>query len=75
MKDKFFLTFGNKYKHELHQSGLKINPDGYILIYAHTYDLARQKAFDEFGKEWCWLYSEEEFQPSHFPDGKIGEIE
>lgn len=75
MKDKFFLTFGQKYRHQLHPSGKKINPDGWIEIFAYNYDLARQKAFEHFGSDWCWLYTEEEFRPHHFQAGRIGKIE
>lgn len=74
MKDKFFLAFGNKYKHEPHPSGYDVNPDGWIEVFADTYDLARQKTMDIFGKEWCWLYTEDEFEQNHFPAGKIGQI-
>jgi len=74
VKQKFFLTFGNRYKYEYHPSGYKIYPDGWIEIFAYTYDLARQKAMDEFGKEWCWLYSEDEFDQKYFPAGKFWEF-
>lgn len=75
MKDKYFLTFGQKYRREHHPSGYNINPDGWFEIYVYNYDLARQKAFEYFGQDWCWLYSEQEFERDDFPAGKIGAIE
>lgn len=75
MKDKFFLTFGQRYKREHHPSGYNINPNGWIEVYAYNYDLARQKAFDVFGSDWCWLYSEQGFNQNDFPSGKLASIE
>ena len=74
MKDKFFLTFGAKYKYELHPSGIKIDPDGYIVIHAYNYDEARNLAFSEFGSKWSWLYDEKSFIPHYFPAGIMCEI-
>lgn len=74
MKEKFCLTFGNKYKHMPHPSGIEINPDGYIIIHAYTYDEARAKAFEIFGREWAFLYHENNFGTVFFPAGILLEI-
>lgn len=74
MKDKFFLTFGNKYRHELHPSGVKINPDGYVVIHAYNFNDACNLAFSKFGDAWCFIYEEGLFNASHFPAGIITEI-
>lgn len=74
MKEKFYLTFGNKYKHQPHPSGTVINPDGYVLIQAYTYDEARAKAFEVFGPEWAFLYTEDNFEAKFFPAGVLRKI-
>jgi len=74
MKEKFYLTFGNRYKYQPHPSGIAINPDGYVLIQAYTYDEARAKAFEIFGPAWAFLYTENNFQARFFPVGMLLEI-
>lgn len=71
---KFYLTFGNKYRNELHPSGIVINPDGYVVITSHTYDEAREIALANFGNNWSFLYAEEDFNKSYFPAGILLEV-
>lgn len=74
MKNKFFLTFGIRYKYESHPSGVKINPDGYIIIHAYSYYDARNLAFSKFGDAWFRVYDVNSFDASYFPAGVIAEI-
>lgn len=59
---KFYVTFGQS--HPLR--------DGYVVIEASNYDLARQAAFDTFSVKFCFVRSEEEIIKDYFPAGQIG---
>ena len=74
MKSKFFVTFGQKYRHEKHPSGLNINPNGYVVIHAYSYKEASQIAFDKFGSAFCMLYDEDKFESHFFPAGSLLEL-
>ena len=67
----FVGTFGVKYIREEHPSGKDVNPDGYVLIEAETYDEARLIMEREYGRDYAFIYSEEDFAlPNMF--GKTG---
>lgn len=74
MNSKFFVTFGQKYRHEKHPSGLNIHPDGYVIIYAESWIVARRIAFDKFGDNFSLIYCETDFNPHFFPLGPILEL-
>ena len=48
--------------------------DGYYKVSAETYDQAREKVVERFGRTWAFLYEENRFQRKYFPQGCIGEI-
>lgn len=48
--------------------------NGWIEIQAENKSIARQKAFDTFGRKWSFIYEEKDFDKSFFKKGKIGEI-
>jgi hypothetical protein len=50
------ITFGVQYAHEPHPVEPAVNPDGYWVIEAPTYDLARWAAFKRFGYHWAFDY-------------------
>lgn len=50
-EESWIFTFGCGQKHEGH----------YVKISGSFYE-ARQKMFDRFGSEWCFQYSEEEWE-------------
>lgn len=60
---KFYLTFGQ-------QSPFR---NGWVEIEVESLEVARNLAFDVFGKHWSMLYKEEEFEKEYFPSGKLGE--
>ena len=66
---KFYITFGQKYRHDKHPMVDYADPDGYVVIYAKSSLLARKKAFETFGKYWSNLYAEEDMDKSFFPKG------
>lgn len=74
MKSKWFVTFGQKYRHEKHPSGLNIDPDGYVVVHAYNYHEARQIVIGKFGNEVSWLYNEDNFEPQYFPLGQLLEL-
>ncbi len=51
---KFYITFGQIHKHVI--DGVVYDKDCFAVIEAKDYDKARSKAFDLFGRKWCWLY-------------------
>ena len=59
----FYLTFGQK----------SLLRDGYIKIEAPDLRAARRAAENYFENEWSMLYTEEDFQPKHFPRGQFSE--
>lgn len=52
----FYLTFGVQYAREVHPSGSHVHPDGYVVIKAPEYDIARDLAVQLYGKQWSDLY-------------------
>lgn len=59
----YYLTFGQKYPWR----------NGYVLVEAPDYETARQWVIDIFEAKWSGLYTEEKFNRSLFPAGKLGE--
>lgn len=66
---RFYVTFGYKYKSEPHPNYHRANPDGYVVINAESEEKARQQAFKVFGNYWSFIYSEEKMQFHFFPKG------
>ena len=60
---KFYLTFGQKspFRH------------GWVEVEASSYGEANGEVVLVFQQSWAHLYSEEKFDRSFFPAGKIGE--
>ncbi len=74
MKD-FYVTFGQRYRHEPHPSGYPIHPDGVVRVRAESEEEARGKTFEAFGGKWSFVYVEEEFEPEWYPRGELFSIE
>jgi len=62
-KETFYLTFGQKYPWR----------NGWVEVLAYDYVGARQIVEKVFGRSWGWLYQKHNFEPKHFPAGKLGE--
>lgn len=62
--NEFFLTFGQKSPAR----------NGWISIFAESYEVARKKAIAMYGNEWSMLYEKNEFDPEFFPAGQLGRI-
>lgn len=58
---KFMATFGVQYSREPHPSGKFVNPDGYVLIFAETYDEAVSLMQAEYGISYAFVTPEEQF--------------
>jgi hypothetical protein len=63
---KFYLTFGQKSPAR----------NGWCEVFADSPDSARRLVIDEYGQEWAFIYSEEQFAAGreYFPAGKLGEL-
>lgn len=70
---KFFITFGQKYRHEAHPLGG--HPDGWFEVEAQTQGEAREKAYGAMGAAWSFIYAETVFTPELYPLGKMGDID
>jgi hypothetical protein len=70
---EFYVSFGQKYRHETHPRIPEIHPDGWLTIVAKNYTSARAHAFATMGPAWCMLYDAAEFEKMkhHFPRGEI----
>lgn len=58
----FYLTFGQK-------SPFRNN---WVLVVAENYNNARKEVIYIFGQFWSFLYEEEKFDKSFFPEGQVG---
>ena len=58
----FYLTFGQN-------SPAK---NGWIEVHAFDYQRARDMVFNEYGKQWANLYTEDDFDSECFPAGRLG---
>jgi hypothetical protein len=75
MLEKFYITFGQQYRHEAHPSGLAIHPDGYVVIEAIDCFAARSKAFEMFGNHFCMLHTQGTwFNENHEQFYPLGEL-
>lgn len=61
---KFYLTFGQN-------SPFK---NGWVSVFAPSYEDARKLIFQIFSKKWAMLYEEGDFQSDYFPEGELGII-
>ena len=67
MNQRFFLTVGQKYRHETHPQGL--HPDAWVEINAPDIDCACELVFQFFGDKWASLYIADQFSPDLYPRG------
>lgn len=71
MKQNFYFTFGQRYRHGPHPKYKNTNPDGWVRIVAADEEKARVKAFELFGGHYSHSYNEDNFKPHYFPNGEI----
>ena len=73
---KFYVTFGQKYKREPHPKASWISPDGVLLVEAQSYRDARELTFKALGDRFCGMhmYDEKADISFHYPLGIIGYI-
>lgn len=75
--EKFYLTFGTKYRHEPHPHWPGADPDGWVLIEASDEGQARSLAMSAFGPYWSMLYEARRFDEiqnrlRYYRRGQIG---
>jgi len=58
----FYVTFGQKSPFR----------DNWVEVLAENEQQARDKIFYIFGPYWSFMYSDDNFNMSMFPDGKVG---
>lgn len=59
--NNYYITFGQRYRHEPHPCGVRFHPDGYMKIVAKSLGVAREAAFNRLGTAWAFFYTEDEF--------------
>lgn len=59
---RHFFTFGQRYDHEPHPSGLPITGSSYV-VFEGGWLATRKQAWAAFGGAWAFQYTEEEFAP------------
>lgn len=74
MSEIFYITFGQKYRHENHPSGYDISPDGVVRVVAPNYETARDIAVKSFGDQWSFIYPERYTEIDYYPLGVIMEL-
>ena len=70
----YYVTFGQKYRHETHPRFAKAHPDGYVMIEADDFESARQLAFENLGPYWANIYDEDDFTKDLYPKGVLAHL-
>lgn len=73
-KQKFYITFGQKYRTEPHPTFDKADPDGVLEVEADNADEAREKVVAKLGEFWSFIYPADELDLDNFPLGVIASI-
>ena len=68
----FYVTFGQRYRHEPHQYGG--HPDGWTEVQADSKDSAVSKIQRRYGNAWSNIYDADRFDPSLYPRGVIERV-
>lgn len=75
---EFYVTFGQKYRRELHPqaiNGVYPHPDGWFTIAATNLYNAQARAESVFGEHYAFVYpSLEELRTDYYPLGELGKI-
>lgn len=70
--NRYYFTFGQKYRHEPHPQGG--HPDGWFTIESEDEELARQKMVELCGLHWATSYTTPP-NPSYYPRGELRKFE
>lgn len=68
---EYHVTFGQKYRREPHPTFPKAHPDGWVTVWAHDEDKARQITVKRLGRAWAFLYGPDTWEPSWYPLGNL----
>jgi hypothetical protein len=68
---KFYVTFGQKYRTEPHPVMETAHPDGVVEVSAINEDAARVIVTDKLGAAWAFLYPEDKLDLNHYPLGVL----
>ncbi len=73
MMNKYYVTFGQKYRYEAHPVlGLVPDlPDKVLVLWAKDYESARAKVFKFLGSSFAFIYDEKELKSKHYPKGEF----
>lgn len=71
---EYAVTFGQQYKDMPHPKVKYAHPDGWLIVEAKDYPEAREKAFNELGLAWAFIYPMTEFDKDLFPLGELHRI-
>ncbi|ALY10876.1 hypothetical protein WILDE_94 [Arthrobacter phage Wilde] len=72
----FYITFGQKYRHEPHPLFKNAHPDGWVRVIAATETEARNLVASYIGPAWAFCYDEQRFDPEamkmrFYPKGEL----
>lgn len=67
--ETFYITFGQKYRHEPHALGG--HPDGYFSVMAEDVMNALEIVYAQLGHNWANLYAEDTLERPLFPLGEL----
>lgn len=69
--NEYMITFGQRYRTEVHPMQQWVTPNGYVVIEAETEDQARAEADKLFGVEgWAFIYDQLDIERRRFNPGK-----
>lgn len=71
---EFYVTFGQRYRHEQHPELEAAHPDGWLVVEALDLDDARAMAFAALGSAWAFVYALEDFDPTLYPLGELARL-
>lgn len=71
---EWWITFGVRYRQELHPTWPAAHPDGYLAISGVGYGQARDLANALLGHDWAAIYQAGHIPEKNVPLGELGRI-
>ncbi len=69
-----YVTFGQRYAREEHPDLPNAHPDGWLEVWAESYDLARLLTFALLGSRWSNIHDEQDWEPEWYPAGRLATV-
>lgn len=71
----FYITFGDRERHEEHPTFPPAHPDGWVRVAAPDQAAAHKAAYDAFGFRWSFARQAHELEPRFHPRGELGVLD